>query len=169
MRKVYVITASIATIGAVFHGKWSMCYVRARIYECIRGHDRRLWRTMAAMMIASTYHFVHFVIRITSITIPVLLLAYGGILLSTLPSSEFPNHVGQWGPWIGGAFLLASVILTKDPNPQIVRELSAWIITTPLRCLVLDRFQKRSRPSITFRIDFPKHLKDFRTFLAVKC
>lgn len=98
---------------------------------------------MAAFMIASAYHFVHFVIRITSIPIPVLLLAYGETLLSTAPSSELPNQVGQWGAWIGGALLLASAILIKDPNPQIVRELSAWIITTHLRCLGPGRLFKK--------------------------
>ena len=158
--KAYALATCIATIGAVFHGKWSTYYVRARIYEYVRGHHRRLWRTMVAFLVASSYHAVHFTIGITSIPIVISHLTIQETLLRTVPSSELPNHVGQWGPWIGGALLLASAILIKDPNPRIVRALFAWTITAPLRCLWPGRFKKRSRPSIGCRIDFHKHLKD---------
>lgn len=170
--EVIAISTCVATIGAVFHGKWSTYYVRERIYECIRGQRRRLWRTMAAFMIALTYHATHFVIGITSIPFAMFLLVYGEMLLWIAPPSELPNHVGQWGSWTGGALLLASAILIKDPNPQIVEELSAWITPTPLRCLWSGRFEKRSPPSIGFRIDFHKHLKDLlkslKTFLVTE-
>lgn len=166
------ITTCAATIGAVSHGKWSTNYVRARIYERIRGQHRRLWRTVFAFMIALTYHAAHFIIGITSIPLAMMLLSFGEMMLWMAPASGFPNHVGQWGPWIGGALLLASAILIKDPNPQIVQELSAWITTTPLRCLWPGRFKKRSPPSICFPVDFHKHLKELlkslKTFLVTE-
>lgn len=94
------VATCVATIGAVFNGKWSTHYVRARIYERIRGQRRRLRRTLFAFMIALTYHAAQFVIGITSIPLAMLLLTYGEMMFWMAPPSELPNHVGQWGPWI---------------------------------------------------------------------
>ena len=155
----FFMSGAVMLSAILFHRYMKLDYVRARMYESLRGNLSQRWRIPFAFAASLAYYATHQFITIMSIPIAMTYVGIQEAILWQFPSSEPSSTVGQWSPWSGVGLLLFAVMISRDPIPQFLHDFVLWATFAPFRRVFPRQIKNRSLPTAELNINILTRLR----------